>query len=251
MVPEQEKDNNFSFLPWAILPTIISVAAAYAYVLSCLYFLSVSVAFDFPVSDYLDFIDYVQFFPQLWVDIYAAFLLFCLLAYSYGKILKKHAKPISRTRRLKRPLWMRRCDACVRVLIRRYVLVSVSFLKALFLFSVVFCLPLYALLGSGNDLRREVIQKKMSEVFRKGQPCPIEGQIFLRGSRYILLLDKSDLVTAIPQPEVPMIQAKLNSPLYRGTSPASSVPSAITATPSPISSTPTPSPPKPRTPLEP
>lgn len=113
MAAEKEKDDNFSFLPWAILPTIISVAAAYAYVLSCLYVLSVSVAFDFPVSDYLDFIDYVQFFPQLWVDIYAALLLLCLLAYSYGKILKKYAKPISRTRRLKRPLWMRRCDACM------------------------------------------------------------------------------------------------------------------------------------------
>jgi hypothetical protein len=52
------------------------------YVLSCLYVLSISATFDFPVSDYLDFIDYVQFFPQSWGNILILALVFLVFVYS-------------------------------------------------------------------------------------------------------------------------------------------------------------------------
>jgi|ERR1700730_6926090 hypothetical protein len=231
----QRVDDKPNFLTWAIFPALISGAAVWAYVLSSLYVSSVSDAFNFPIGDYLDLIDYVQFLPQLWGTGPLMLLLILLLVYSYIKVIAKYSK---KPRILKMPRGRRRWEARWRVLSRRWLQPwEVNVFKAFFPWALPFAILGQTLFTSGASLREEIRTKTISQVFRKGQPCPVVGKIFLHTSRYILLLDRNDLVTAIPQTEVQMIQTPRKSPSPAATAPPSSAPPAVTATPSPTSST--------------
>jgi hypothetical protein len=244
-VPPSEiprKDDKPNFLTWANFPALISGAAVFAYVLSCLYVLSITSTFGFPIADYLELVDYVQFLPQGASNSAILILLTVLLVYSYASIFQRHSGP--KVSILKLPPRWKSWFARSRVVSRRYFGLPSArkrFFRtfaAILIWAVPFSLLAQTFWGSGRLLKDEMNTKASSEVFRKGYPDPIKGRIFLHSSKYLFLWCKDSLVVAIPNVEVQMIQTPSNLPLPHFT-PAPVNPSpTTTAAPLPTSPTP-------------
>jgi hypothetical protein len=187
---------------WADIPALISGIAVFAFVSSTVYVLSIAYKFQLPVRDYLDLIDYVQFLPLYWGDNFIFLLLLIVFVGWNGIIVTRHLDAAHGASQIETPVWEKRTWMAgllrgVRMLMTIYLLVG-GF--------VIF----FDILGkSGDDLTDKINRTGLSQVFRKGQPSPLEGKIFVNGHRYILLLNKEgDLLTAIPQEEVQMIQTQ-------------------------------------------
>jgi hypothetical protein len=199
-----QRDERLSRPTWADIPALISGVAVFAFVSSTLYVGSIAAKFHFPVQDYLDLIDYVQVLPLYWSDIFVVLFLMLLFAAWYGTILLRHQDALYGTRKIEdAKLQEKRTRFFSRV---RMVKDSLVLVVAFWIFFLIFK-------NAGDTLTDEINGIGVSQVFRKGQSCPLEGKIFVNGHRYILLLnEKGDLLTAIPQAEVQMIQTARNSP---------------------------------------
>jgi hypothetical protein len=220
-----QRDERLSRPTWADIPALISGVAVFAFVSSTLYVGNITAKFNFPVRDYLDLIDYVQVLPLYWSGIFVLLFFVLLFCGWYSTIILRHQAAVYGTRKIENAtVWKKRTR--VRAFFR-----IVRTLNAILVLVVAFLIFFLIFLNAGDTLTDEINGIGVSQVFQKGQSCPLEGKIFVNGHRYILLLnEKGDLLTAIPQAEVQMIQTARNSPLPSRTFPTRSASPAAPVT---------------------
>lgn len=202
-----QRDEKSVRPKWADIPALIAGIAIFAFVASTLYDWSIASKFHYSVRDYLDLTDYIQFLPLYWSDYWVLIFLALLFPVWYVIIFVRNLRTVQGARKLEE---VRSEKKCKKVTWRSAILLSLPALYHLSVMAVAFFIVGNLFKQSGDLLTQEINRKGICKVFRKGELCPIEGKIFLNTHRYILLLNKSDLLTAIPQEEVQMIETQAN-----------------------------------------
>jgi hypothetical protein len=214
---DDKPSTNFLTLISAIalaLTVLISVVTVFIFLLSCFYIRSIELALRFPVTEYLDFKDYVQT-QAIYLATTAAITAvptagYALIAIVFFALL-----------RLSHPMRQKKFVKVIPSVVGIWI--------AAFYLWVVFG----AAWTAGDALKRNLPSMNLSQVFRKTEPIVIEGVLFLHSGRYIFLWTKDNVVVAIPNVEVQMIQTRSHLPLFRGTPSPSGASPTTTATPSP------------------
>jgi hypothetical protein len=199
--PESEvRQKDDTTLPvWANFPVWIAGTAMCAFILSSLYVASIMLASGFPITTYLDFLDYVQIIPT----VLATRKLFCLTIVIIAICITaiEFVSDASRMPKSKKKNPPRRFA----IELPQHLLVFKTIFKYVLAFEV-FLLFGNTYLYGGPELLESVRQAQAIQVYRKGAP-PVSGKLFFWASKNILLYSSKDnLITIVPQTEVQTIE---------------------------------------------